>query len=81
MKIRLAAACMLLAALTACGVAPEDEGYEYGQTLDPLPGIPLLDGLSNGQRAACAAEAVIRYQEDTDQEAFHDGCLKGARRY
>jgi len=81
MKIRLAAAGVLLIALTACGVAPEDQGYEFGKTLDPLPGIPLMDGLSNGQRAACAAEAVIRYQEDTDQEAFFGGCLKGARRY
>lgn len=81
MKIRLAAVCALLILTTACGTAPEDQGYEFGKTLDPLPGAPLLDGATVLQRAACAAEAVERYEDDTDQEAFYEGCLRGARRY
>lgn len=66
--------------LTGCGTAPEDAGYDFGNTLDPLPGVALLDGTSAGQRGACAVESVERYEDDTDQDAFMKGCLDGARR-
>lgn len=62
------------------GVSAEREGYEYGTTLDPLPGVPLLDGTSGGQRGACAAKAVLTYPEGSTQDAFMKGCLDGARR-
>jgi hypothetical protein len=66
--------------LMTLGISAEREGYEYGTTLDPLPGAPLLDGTSGGQRGSCAARAVLTYPPGSEQDAFMKGCLDGARR-
>lgn len=88
-RIRFLPAAAVALSASAAGFAlvitlwmptPENMGYDYGRTLEPLPGAPLLDGTSGGQRGACAAKAVLTYNQGDDQDDFMRGCLDGARR-
>jgi hypothetical protein len=64
-------ALLALLTLAACAPAPEDAGKQFGSGLTSKG--PAIDGLDT-RYGACVSEAIRRYQDTDDQDAFFEAC-------